>query len=229
MKGKTSGKKNDLIGKRFSKLVAIEIDCECTKPNTHWLCLCDCGNYKSVDRSNLLRGNTKSCGCLNNPEFIKANQLMYNRWQGIIQRTKNPKSQYYRLYGGRGIDISDEWFNSFETFLNDMVGIPFDGAELDRINTDGDYSKENCRWVTGQQNIWNKRKDNNVKNVTSKYKGVNLNRKTNTWRARIQYNGVKISLGYFKTQEEAGLAYNKKAIELFGEYAHLNKIETEYI
>ena len=94
--------------------------------------------------------------------------------------------------------------------------------QVDHINGNTlDNRKENLRLCTNQQNQWNSKRN---KNNTSGYKGVSYRKKHKVYRATINYNDKQIYLGTYKTKEQAALAYNKKAIELYGEYAYLNNV-----
>ena len=101
------------------------------------------------------------------------------------------------------------------------MNIIITGLQIDRINNDKGYSLENCRWVTAAQNAKNRR----GMSGTSQYKGVMWNKKGCKWIARTYYKGKLKHIGTFTCEKEAALAYNKKALELNGEYAYLNKIE----
>lgn len=93
--------------------------------NTYWLCRCDCGREKVVYRGGLTSGDTTSCGCYRKDhlhEYGKthglSNDKMYIKWSGIVQRCTNPKAANYERYGGRGIDICDDWRNNPEHFMD---------------------------------------------------------------------------------------------------------------
>lgn len=81
---------------------------------------------------------------------------IYQKWTAMKSRCSNPKDPNFKNYGARGIKVSDDW-QTFENFYRDMGDIPFQSAHLDRIDNNGPYSKENCRWVTAKQNCRNKR------------------------------------------------------------------------
>ena len=130
--------------------------------NRYWLCLCECGNQKEICYSSLSSGRTKSCGCLNSKlasdrKFLhgKSKTPIYSVWTNMKARCLNSENSSFKNYGGRGIKICDSWMN-FENFLNDM-GEPLEKLEIDRIDNDGDYRKDNCKWSTVKQQNENKR------------------------------------------------------------------------
>lgn len=130
-----------------------------------WRLRCSCGT-EGVRKANVLtNGKSKSCGCYrvdiktihgHNPKRGKRSKE-YSVWSNMIQRCENPKNRAYANYGGRGVRVCARW-RSFDGFLADMGLLPFDGAQIDRINNDLGYSKENCRWVTQQENLKNRRR-----------------------------------------------------------------------
>jgi len=142
---------------------------------------------------------------------------IYWRWHGMKNRCNNPKQSGYKDYGGRGIRVCIEW-NDFINFYNDMFATYQEGLILDRINNDGDYCKENCRWTSYSTSQQNKR--NMRKNKTSHYTGVSWRKRENGWLAKIQ----KKYIGIYKTELEAAAAYNKEAIKIYGQFAKLNTI-----
>lgn len=218
--------KIDLKGQKFGRLVVLEEDTVRTRTGSlKWVCSCTCGTIKSVIASDLKTGNTRSCGCLKKESYTKhglSKHPLYVVWVGMRGRCYDPKSPSYYNYGGRGVKVCDYWLEDFMNFYNDMSPTYKDDLQLDRINNDGNYLKENCRWVTVAQNLHNKR---GCHNTTSIYKGVSKKKGDKKWKAKICKNGKDMYLGNFSCEKEAALAYNKKAIELNGKYAYLNKIE----
>lgn len=151
----------DIVGRTFTYLTVAEylgfID------SYHkYRCICICGTERRLLRSNLLYGNTKSCGCKAKEMQLavrtkhgKCGTPTYRIWQAMMERCLNPKHQSYVNYGARGITVCDRWL-SFDNFFSDMGERPA-GLQVDRINNDGNYEPSNCRWVTPLQNSRNKR------------------------------------------------------------------------
>lgn len=147
---------------------------------------------------------------------------LYRIWKNMRQRCINPKASKYELYGGRGVKVCNKWLNSFLGFFEDVGMPPSDKHQLDRINSDGNYVKENVRWVLPRINSIKVRARKNKK---CPYKGVVVHFKRNKpYQARITFFGKTQSLGYFKTAEEAAARYNLFAANYFGENAVLNNL-----
>jgi hypothetical protein len=158
---KSCGHREDLTGERFSRLLVVGKDNTPTKSKrkrVKWSCLCDCGNTTSVSSDNLKSGNTMSCGCHKNTVSVTHGMTgtpTYKVWDHMMGRCTNENDGGYVDYGGRGIKVCDRWY-SFANFVADM-GIKPEGLEIDRMDNAGDYTPENCRWVTRKVNCRNTR------------------------------------------------------------------------
>ena len=134
---------------------------------SYWVALCDCGTNKTVFVGNLKAGKSTSCGCVAKQltsERTRAHGLshsaIHNLWTRIRQRCGNPSHGKFSYYGGRGIRVCERW-SVFENFYEDMGDIP-EGCSLDRIDPNGDYSPNNCRWATKKMQARNTRSNHFV-------------------------------------------------------------------
>lgn len=182
-------KSKDITGCQFGRLKVLEFD-STKKRKKYWKCICTCENIKIVSQSNLVTGNTKSCGCLNselrkkawsnketarfgngNPSYkhgacsnkrSKTQKRLYIIWSSMKQRCNNPKATEYSIYGGRGIKICNEWENDFLNFYNWSIEHGYDeNLTIDRIDSDKGYNPHNCRWVTWDIQSANRKFDRN--------------------------------------------------------------------
>lgn len=148
------------IGERYGRLEVIER--RDTGSQRKILCRCECGTETWVALSNIVNGNTKSCGCYRRERTSEEKKThgktltpTYVSWSHMIQRCTDPNHKYYSNYGGRGITIDPRWL-TFENFYEDMGERP-QGTSLDRENNDLGYFKDNCRWATRTEQANNRR------------------------------------------------------------------------
>lgn len=164
---KMSKRTKNLVGEKFGRWVVLEFAGYKNK-KAHWLCKCDCGKEKIVCGKNLILGKTKSCGCLHNEQIVeyftkhgdrslKNTTRLYTIWKNMRSRCCNSNNPKFNRYGGRGIKICDEWYNSYSCFRDWALSNGYlENLTIDRINNDGNYEPSNCRWATTKEQSRNR-------------------------------------------------------------------------
>lgn len=210
----------DLTGQVFGNLTVVSCVGSCKSGGLRWLCECSCGKTTVVASGNLRRGNVKSCGCakgikgaiskLPNERHTNRNRL-YNTWQHMHARCEKPTTAHYDIYGGRGITVCPEWSGQggFDCFREWALSHGYaDDLEIDRIDVNGNYEPNNCRFATVSINRSNKRPRG--KSGTT---GVYFKTASKKWVAKITINGKCKHLGYFDNKEDAITARKKAEAE----------------
>ena len=167
----------DLTGQRFGRLSVIEraengTDYRGT-PVTRWRCQCDCGREVITLARSLASGETTSCGCAGKEHreaaakaantkhggtHHRGNEALYNTWLRMKDRCRNPNACNWKYYGGRGIAVCSEWQTDYSAFRVWALSHGYEkGLSIDRIDPDGNYCPENCRWITMAEQQRNKR------------------------------------------------------------------------
>lgn len=200
-----------IIGKRFGSLVVLRRVDDKISPKGYkkpqYECACDCGNMKVVVKGNLLTGNTTSCGCykkeLDHKRFLKHGYAenpdkLYQKWLSMRDRCFNPKATSYKNYGARGIRVCTEWDNYINfrewAFANGYE----DGLTIDRIDVDGDYDPNNCRFTTMKEQNNNRRTTN-----FHTYNGKTQSEMKWAEEYGISYGALKTRLKYGWSFEDA--------------------------
>lgn len=185
---------NDLTGMRFGRLVILCFAYKDSGYHSFWKCQCDCGNTKNIRSDHLFSGASVSCGCYRS-EFSAIQgkskltkhgwygTKLYARWIGMRERCSNPNVAGWKNYGGRGISVCQEWYDSFESFKDWALAngykedAPRGECTLDRINPNGNYEPSNCRWLTIFEQQSNKRNNHWVTYLGKQYTVSQISRK----------------------------------------------------
>lgn len=179
-----------------------------------------CGKEFEARLQNVKHESTRSCGCQSkkyrNPHGLYKHRL-FQTWDKMMARCYNIKNKSYKNYGGRGIKVCDKWLDVVN-FIEDMYPTWEEGLSLDRIDVNGNYCPENCRWADKYTQAQNTR--DIYKNNTSGFRGVSFIKLTSKWLAYIRIKGQVKNLGYYPTALEAAKAYET--------YVRLNNLEHNF-
>ena len=202
---------DDLTGKQFGRLTVVDFDHIDQHGRAYWSCVCQCGEKAVVRQDGLKSGHTISCGCYakdssreRSTKHGLSNERLYDIWRAMRHRCRNTE---YARYGGRGIKVCDEW-NDYETFYDWAIHNGYESdLSIDRIDNDGDYCPENCRWAN---------------NVTQ-----GNNKSTNRY---IEYNGISHTISEWSRifgihRESLRYRINNHNMQDFEEYFKLRKEE----
>jgi len=181
-----------LLGKKFNRLTVIKDAGLDSSKKVIWECLCDCGKIIVCNSYKLTHNSTKSCGCYkkdwHTKNKVKHGQSSENfktseyiAWKNMKSRCYNSKNSRYADWGGRGIKVCDRWLNSFENFFYDMGKKPSTKHSLDRIDVNGNYEPDNCRWATNKEQASNK---NINRHLTADNKTMNMS----DWAIELKCN-----------------------------------------
>ncbi len=213
------GKIGNLVGRTFGRWKVLYRRSHAAPDGRRkYVCKCACGTIKDVDGRRLSNGSSKSCGCrvgeLTRERFTTHSLVgspEYKTWASMKQRCTNPNTESYKDYGAMGISYDPKW-EEFEGFYEDMGERP-EGTTLDRIDPNGNYCKENCRWSKqGLQNYNSRLQRTN----TSGKSGVSWNKRKNKWEAAIGFQNRRIFLGYFDKWEDAVKSRQVAELEYYG-------------
>lgn len=196
----------DLTGERFGRLVAVEraeSGICCGKKVTKWKCKCDCGNEVIVEAHSLRMGRTKSCGCFNAETRLKLLKerstthgscytRLYITYAGMKDRCYNKNCKKYKNYGGRGIKICQEWLDDFLNFKEWTITHGYtDELTIERIDVNGNYCPENCKWIEPKMQAYNKTNSHYVYYKNEKMTVGELAKKTEVPYDFVLYRAYK--------------------------------------
>lgn len=248
-KGFYTKKHQALIGQRFNRLTILDIWKDEEKGYYMCKCRCDCGNLRENRLTYVKNGAIKSCGCIKykyrslpgKTECIfdgRAAHPLHKVWNSMLDRCENPNNPMFPIYGARGISVCEEWrdFRKFVEWSNSVGGRP-DGYSLDRIDTDGNYCPENCRWADEETQQNNKRTNRYLT-----YKGETLSlsqwsRKTGLSRCAIQYRFMQgwsaedileVPLNHRKGEYRRKILQKSKDGKVVATYSSLSDLPSEY-
>lgn len=181
----------DLRGNKYGRLTVLDEAERSQSGNIRWLCQCECGKTAIVHGSSLRSGRTKSCGCYQREQTGNATRIhgetrsrLHIEWSSMRSRCNNQKNKRYDRYGGRGITVCPEWDHSYVAFRDWAIANGYrDNLTIDRIDNDGNYEPQNCRWTTQKE-----QQNNKSTTVKIEYHGETLSIKGLAEKYDIDYH-----------------------------------------
>lgn len=178
-----------MIGERFGRLLVLGVESKVIKGRSIKMasCICDCGTLRVTRVSSLRYGYTKSCGCLSKETASEratthgnSSHPLFRVWYDMNRRCYDSKRKDFKHYGGRGVLVCDRWkyarsggtLQGFDNFLEDMFSEYSTGLELDRVDVEGNYCKDNCRWVDRSTQLKNTRYNKAVSPTYDKLESI---------------------------------------------------------
>ncbi len=179
------------VGTQFGQLTVLARLDRKSGRNYYYRCRCSCKSNREIEvqGTHLLHSGQKSCGCLRLTHTHKADpsqRRLRTAWYHMINRCSKPNDKDYRNYGGRGITICAEWLHDFNAFKDwALANGHQEGLSLDRIDNDGNYTPDNCRWATNAQQSRNTRR---VRRITAFGETKTLSEWAEDPRCQVSYS-----------------------------------------
>lgn len=206
-KGRPAHNFVDLTGQRFARLLVQGVDNR-DNGKVFYRCLCDCGKTTTVSASALKRGNTRSCGCARNQMISEkarthgeSSTRLFGIWSGMKNRCYNENEPSYKNYGARGIQVYEDWRSSYESFRDWALANGYrDDLTIDRIDVNGNYCPENCRWINWKAQANNKRTNHVIEYCGEKHTIAEWCERLNIPKYII-YDGLRVGKSFSEIVE----------------------------